>query len=120
MTLKISTRIVDGITIIDCSGRIVFGDEAAALRDAVKIALERSPNLVLNLAGVNYVDSGGLGTLVGLFTSARNAGGTMKLAALNSRVIGLLQVTKLVTVFELFNNEQLAAQSFAKAAAAKG
>ena len=117
MTLKISSRIIDGINVIDCSGRIVFGDEAIALREAVKVALEKSPNLVLNLSGVSYVDSGGLGTLVGLFTSARNAGGTMKLAALNSRVIGLLQITKLVTVFELFNNETLAAQSFAAQAA---
>ena len=119
MNLKISTRVLDGILVIDCSGRIVFGDEAAALREVVKVALEKSPNMVLNMAGVSYVDSGGLGTLVGLYTSARNVGGTMKLAALNSRVVGLLQVTKLVTVFELYNNEQLAVQSFAPKAAAK-
>ena len=120
MTLKISTRTIDGITVIDCSGRIVFGDEAAALRDAVKAAIDTSPNMVLNLQGVSYVDSGGLGTLVGLYTSARNAGGTMKLAALNSRVIGLLQVTKLVTVFEVFNDEQQAVQSFASKPAKVG
>ncbi len=116
MALRINTRTVDAIVIVDCSGRIVFGDEAISLRETVKELLDKSPNVVLNLHGVNYIDSGGLGTLVGIYTSARNAGGTVKLAALNSRVIDLLQVTKLVTVFEVFDNEQQAVQSFPRPA----
>ncbi len=112
MALKIATRNVDGVTVVDCNGRIVFGDEAAALRDTVKALIEKPAQIVLNLSQVTYIDSGGLGTLVGLYTSARNTGGTVKLAALNGRVIDLLQVTKLVTVFEVFNSVAEAVDSF--------
>lgn len=99
--------------IVDCSGRLVFGEESASLRDKVKKLLAQSPKLVLNLHDVNQVDSGGLGTLVSLYTSARNAGGTLKLASLNQRVGDLLQITKLVTIFEVFDDEEKAAKSFA-------
>ena len=115
MPLKLSTRIVEGVTVLDCMGRVVFGDESIALRDAVKRVLETTPNLVLNLHDVSYIDSGGLGTLVGLFTSARNAKGNIKLAALNHRVIDLLQVTKLLTVFETYPNDAEAVKSFVAA-----
>ena len=73
---------------------------------------------MLNLGGVNYIDSGGLGTLVSLFTTAHTAGGSIKLANLTQRVGDLLQVTKLVTVFEVFSNEEEAVESFRKGAAA--
>jgi len=116
MPLKLSTRTVDGITVLDCMGRVVFGDESMALRDAVKRILETTPNLVLNLHDVSYIDSGGLGTLVGLFTSARNAKGNIKLAALNHRVIDLLQVTKLLTVFDTYPSDAEAVKSFVVAA----
>ncbi|HYU45568.1 MAG TPA: STAS domain-containing protein [Terriglobales bacterium] len=112
-----NTRSVDGVLVVDCNGRIVFGEESAALRDKVKAALAQSPKVVLNLGEVNYIDSGGLGTLVSLYTTARNAGGALKLARLTDRVGDLLQVTKLVSIFEVFKNEQLAAQSFEKDAA---
>ena len=115
MPLKISSRTVEGITVLDCAGRVVFGDESVELRDAVKRVLETTPNVVLNLREVSYIDSGGLGTLVGLFTSAKNLKGNIKLAALNHRVIDLLQVTKLLTVFETFPNENDAAKSFVSA-----
>ena len=115
MPLKLSTRIVEGVTVLDCVGRVVFGDESIALRDAVKRVLETTPNLVLNLHDVSYIDSGGLGTLVGLFTSARSAKGNIKLAALNHRVIDLLQVTKLLTVFETYPNDAEAVKSFVAA-----
>ncbi len=115
MQLKISTRTLHGVMIVDCSGRLVFGEESASLREKVKKLLAQSPKLVLNLNDVNQVDSGGLGTLVSLFTTARNAGGTLKLASLNQRVGDLLQITKLVTIFEVFDDEEKAAKSFGAA-----
>jgi anti-sigma B factor antagonist len=117
MQLQMRTRALDGVTVLDCSGRIVFGEESATLRDTVKSVLTKSPKLVLNLAEVNHIDSGGLGTLVSLYTTARNAGGALKLAHLTQRVGELLKLTKLVTIFEVFENEQLAVQSFKKGAA---
>jgi anti-sigma B factor antagonist len=118
MTLKLATRMIDGITVVDCQGRIVFGDESLMLREAVKELLKTSRNIVINLEGVNYIDSGGLGTLVGLYTSARSIGGTIKLANLTHRVGELLQVTKLLTVFEVFDGEDKAVRSFRKGAVA--
>jgi len=117
MQLRMSTRALDGVMVVDCSGRIIFGEESATLRDTVKKMLTQSPRLVLNLADVSYIDSGGLGTLVSLYTTARNAGGALKLARLTQRVGDLLQLTKLVSIFEVFENEQLAAQSFKEDAA---
>jgi len=117
MQLRMSTRALDGVMVVDCSGRILFGEESATLRDTVKQILSQKPRVVLNLAEVNYIDSGGLGTLVSLYTTARNAGGALKLACLTQRVGDLLQLTKLVSIFEVFENEQLAAQSFKKDAA---
>jgi anti-sigma B factor antagonist len=117
--LRLSTRTIDdGVLIVDCIGRIVFGEESALLRDTVKKLLTHSKRTVLNLSGVTYIDSGGLGTLVGLYTSARNSGGALKLANLTQRVGDLLQVTKLVTVFDVYKNEQEAADSFGKGAVA--
>ncbi len=118
MTLKLSTRVIDGVIIVDCDGRIVFGEESSALRELVKGLLKESKSIVVNLAGVNYIDSGGLGTLVGLFTSARSAGGMIKLANLTHRVGELLQVTKLLTVFEVYDGEDKAVRSFHKATVA--
>jgi anti-sigma B factor antagonist len=117
MQLRMSTRTVDGVMIVDCSGRLVFGEESAALRDTVKKALAYSPKIVLNLREVNFIDSGGLGTLVSLYTTARNANGAMKLARLSQRVGDLLQITKLLTIFEVFDDEEEAARSFQRDAA---
>ena len=114
MTLRMGTRLIDGIIIVDCAGRLVFGEESGALRDLVKGLLKDNKNVVINLADVNYIDSGGLGTLVGLFTSARAAGGVIKLANLTHRVGELLQVTKLLTVFEVFDGDDKAVRSFRK------
>jgi len=116
MNLKMSTRQIDGITVIDCNGRIVFGEDAAALREMVKGLLPKSPRIVLNLKDVSYIDSGGLGMLVGIYSSARSAGGEVKLASLTQRVNQLLQVTKLVTVFEVADNAESAVKSFSKGA----
>ena len=116
MQLKMSTRVLDGVTVVDCVGRIVFGDEAAALRETVKRLLTDTKQIVLNLSDVNYIDSGGLGTMVALYTTARNAGGDVKLASLTKRVGDLLQVTKLLTVFEVCDSVEKAVQSFRKVA----
>jgi anti-sigma B factor antagonist len=102
--------------VVDCSGRLVFGEESASLREVVKKLVLQSPKVVLNLHEVNYIDSGGLGTLVSLYTTARNAGGSVKLARLSQRVGDLLQVTKLLTIFEVFDDEEKAARSFHTAA----
>jgi len=118
MQLKLSTRTIDGVTVVDCSGRIIFGDEAAALRETVKKLLGDTKQIVLNLGQVNYIDSGGLGTLVALYTTARNSGGNVKLANLTQRVGDLLQVTKLLTVFEVYESVDQAVQAFRKAAVA--
>ena len=115
MQLRMSTRAVNGVMVVDCSGRIVFGEESATLRDTVKkVLLTQSPRVVLNLAEVSHIDSGGLGTLVSLYTTARSAGGALKLTHLTQRVGDLLQLTKLVSIFEVFDNEQQAALSFKK------
>jgi anti-sigma B factor antagonist len=118
MNLKMSTRLLDGIVVLDCSGRIIFGEETTALRETVKQLLTETRQIVLNLANVNYIDSGGLGTLVGLYTSARNAGGSIKLANLTQRVGDLLQVTKLLTVFDVYDGEDMAVRAFRKRATA--
>ena len=109
---------MDSVLIVDCHGRIVFGEESAVLRDTVRKLITENNKIVLNLGGVNYIDSGGLGTLVSLFTTAHTAGGSIKLANLTQRVGDLLQVTKLVTVFEVYSNEEEAVESFRKGAAA--
>jgi anti-sigma B factor antagonist len=116
MQLKLNTRTVNDVTIVDCNGRIVFGEESALLRDALKQLIKESKRIILNLGGISYIDSGGLGTLVALYTTAQNAGGAIKLANLTQRVGDLLQVTKLLTVFEVYDSEQKAIQSFGKAA----
>ncbi|MGI9101745.1 MAG: STAS domain-containing protein [Terriglobales bacterium] len=118
MNLKLATRMLGTVLVVDCHGRIIFGDETLALRELVKEQLKNNKNIVINLADVNFIDSGGLGTLVGLYTSARSMGGTVKLAHLTRRVDELLQVTKLLTVFETFESVEDAARSFQHGAVA--
>src|SRR3954470_16910931 len=118
MQLKLTTRVEKGVTVIDCNGRIVCGEESALLRDTVKQLVGENSNIILNLGGISYIDSGGLGTLVALYTTAHNAGGAVKLVNLTQRVGDLLQVTKLLTVFEVYENEEKALESFKTGAAA--
>ena len=119
MQLKIGVQTLhDGIVVADCSGRIVFGEETAELRDRIRALISKDSRIVLNLADVTYIDSGGLGTLVSLFITARNGGGAIKLARLTQRVGDLLQITKLLTVFEVYDSEEEAVQSFRQGAAA--
>jgi anti-sigma B factor antagonist len=112
MTLKTDTHMQGGVTVVSCSGRITFGDEAMALRESLKKILAESRQVVLNLSGVSYIDSGGLGTLVGVYSSARAAGADIKLTGLGQRLRDVLQITKLVTVFEVYETEQQAVDAF--------
>jgi anti-sigma B factor antagonist len=116
MQLKVTTRVKDGVLLVDCSGRIVFGEESSLLRETVKKAVTENNRIVLNLGEVNYIDSGGLGTLVALRVTAQNAGGAIKLTNLTKRVGDVLQITKLLTVFDVYNSEPEAIESFRKAA----
>ena len=116
MKLTLATRTKDGIFVVDCNGRIVFGEESSLLRDTVKEALSTNNRIVLNLGEVDYIDSTGLGTLAGLYTSVRKASGAIKLMGLTKHVSDLLQITKLLTVFEVYNSEAEAVESFRKAA----
>ena len=113
MALDIQQREREGIAILDLKGRMTVGPEASAFREkvgALNVAGRR--NLVLNMANVDYVDSTGLGALVMVATSLRKGGGNVKLLDLNRRNIQLLVMTKLATVFEIFNDEQDAVNSF--------
>lgn len=120
MSLNIGIRETPGVTILDLNGRITLGESLSNLRDAIREALSGDrKNIVLNLAGVTYIDSSGLGQLVGSFATVTNAGGQMKLLNLQKKVEDLMQVTKLLTVFETYNSEQAALRSFGGKADAK-
>ena len=113
MSLDIEQREREGITILEMKGRITVGKEATALREKIaEITAAGVRNVVLNLAHVDFIDSTGLGALVVCATSARKAGGGVRLVNLNRRNIELLVMTKLATVFEIFNDEQDAINSY--------
>lgn len=112
MTLKLDTRQTDGVTVLSCAGRIMFGEEASALRDRVKELLGSTKEIILNLTGVSNIDSGGLGTLVGLYSSARSSGADIKLTGLGPRLRDVLAITKLSTVFEVYDTEAQALAAF--------
>jgi len=118
MALSTTTSRIGGVTVLRLSGVIYFGEESAALRLRVKELLESSRQIVLDLASVTRIDSGGLGTLVALYASARKVGGEIKLANLGNHAKEVLQITKLVTVFEIFARAEDAAASFKRTATA--
>ena len=116
MSMKIKTRQVDGVTIMDCSGRITLGEGSVTLRDSVRDLLAKgSKKILLNLGDVSYIDSSGIGELVSAFTTVRNQGGDLKLLNLTKKVHDLLQITKLYTVFDVKDDETSAVASFAAA-----
>jgi anti-sigma B factor antagonist len=113
VSLKITTREVDGVTILDVVGRITLGKESGMLRDTVRdLAAQGKKKILLNLAQVDYIDSTGVGELVGSFTTVRNAGGELKLLNLSQKVNDVLHVTKLYTVFDVKEDEFTAVKSF--------
>ena len=114
MSMKLATREVSGVTIVDLSGKITLGEGGMALREEVhKLLAGGSKKIVLNLGEVNYIDSSGLGELVSAYTAVKNAGGELKLLNLTSKVRDLLVITKLVTVFDVKDDEASAVASFA-------
>ena len=115
MSMKVKTRQVDGVTILDLSGRITLGEGSVVLRDTVKeLSTQGNKKILLNLGDVTYIDSSGIGELVSAFTSVRNAGGELKLLNLTKKVHDLLQITKLYTVFDVKDDEASAIASFTK------
>lgn len=113
MALKITDRVVDGVAVEELEGRIVLGEESNALREKVKSLLAAGQKkIVLNMDNVSYIDSSGLGTLVAAHTSSRAQGSALKLSNLGSKFQEILQVTKLVTVFEVYPTEAAAISSF--------
>ena len=113
MSVKISTRQVGDVTVVDAAGRITLGDGASTFRDAIKDLLAGGQKkLLLNLAEVSYIDSSGIGELVSGFTTVTNQAGQVKLLNLTKRVQDLLQITKLYTVFDVFEDEATAVRSY--------
>ena len=111
--VEIRTRENEGITVLDLNGRLVVSESLNTLRETVSQLLrEQKSKLAANLAGVDYIDSTGLGALVICYTTLQKAGGALKLFSLNRRNLELMLLTKLSTVFELFNDEQSAINSF--------
>ncbi len=114
MSLTMKTREVSGVTVLDLSGKITLGEGGKTLRDEVRMLLAKGVRkMVLNLAEVSYIDSSGLGELVSAYTAAKNQGGELKLVNLTHRVRDLLVITKLVTVFDVKDDEAAAVASFA-------
>ena len=119
MSLKINVRESGNVLILDLNGRITIGEEAASLRDTIKEYLDSGQkNILLNLAGVSYIDSTGLGQFVGSFATVTSRGGQLKLLNLQKKLQELMQITKLITVFETYTSETAAVRSFAGAATA--
>jgi len=113
VALKMTAREVDGVSVIGLAGRVVLGEESNALREAVKALLAAGKKkIVLNMDNVTYIDSAGLGTLVASHHSARTQGASLKLSNLGSKFQEILQVTKLLTVFDVYDSEAAAIQSF--------
>ena len=114
MSIKTSTRLVDGVTVVDLSGRITLGEGSSTLRETVRDLISKGQkSILLNLGDVTYIDSSGIGELVSSFTSVSNQGGKLKLLNLQKKVHDLLQITKLYTVFEVHTDEAAAVRSYA-------
>jgi len=118
MALNTTTTRIDGVIVVYLNGAIYFGEESASLRILVKDLLTKSRQIVLDLGDVTYIDSGGLGTLMGLYASARKIGGTIKLARVGCQANEVLRITKVLTLFEVFDKAENAIASFKIARAA--
>ncbi len=113
MSMKSSIRQVNGITIVDLSGRITLGEGSVLVRDMVRdLVTKGQRKILLNLGDVTYIDSSGIGELVSAFTTVRNQGGDLKLLNLTKKVHDLLQITKLYTVFDVKDDEAAAVAAF--------
>ena len=113
MQLEIRERAIGDVTILEMIGKITIGEGSVQLRDAVSKLLDAGRNrIILNLGGVTYMDSSGIGELVSRFTTTKNSGGKLKLLNLTKKIKDLLMITKLLTVFEIYEDEQTAHESF--------
>ena len=113
MSVKLNTRQVGDVSVVDVAGRITLGEGSSALRDALRDLINKNQKkILLNLGEVNYIDSSGIGELVSGFTTVTNSGGNLKLLNLNKRVKDLLQITKLYTVFDVHEDEAGAIRSY--------
>jgi anti-sigma B factor antagonist len=113
VSVKLSTRQVGDVTVVDVAGRITLGEGSSALRDTLRELVGKGQKkILLNLGDVSYIDSSGIGELVSGFTTVTNSGGQLKLLGLNKRVKDLLQITKLYTVFDVHEEEAAAVRSF--------
>jgi anti-sigma B factor antagonist len=113
VSVKLNTRQIGDVTVIDAAGRITLGEGSTAFREAIKdLVAKGQKKILLNLGEISYIDSSGIGEMVSGFTSVSNAGGQLKLLNLTKRVQDLLQITKLYTVFEVFDDEAVALSSF--------
>jgi anti-sigma B factor antagonist len=111
--MKIDIRTVDGVKVLDCSGRITLGEGTMVVRNTVRDLLnDGNKSIVLNLGDVNYIDSSGIGELVSTYTTVTGNGGQLKLLNLTKKIQELLAITKLLTVFQVFEDEQAVLASF--------
>ena len=119
MNMTIITRQAGDVAIVDISGRIVLGEESAAIRNLVfDLTSKGHKKILFNLGDVTYIDSSGLGHLVSAFTSVRKQGGELKLLNLTKNVHDVMQITKLHTVFDIMDDEAVAVRSFSQSGAA--
>lgn len=113
MSIKLNTRQVGDVSVVDVAGRITLGEGSSAMRDTLRDMVSKNQKkILLNLGEVSYIDSSGIGELVSGFTTVTNSGGQLKLLNLNKRVKDLLQITKLYTVFDVHEDEAAAIRSF--------
>lgn len=113
MALTVASREVDSVTVLDLKGKITLGEGSVQIRDAIRGLVGKGTNrILLNLGDVTYIDSSGLGELVGAYTTAKNQGAELKLLNLTKKVHDLLQLTKLYTVFDTYDDEKVAIASF--------
>jgi anti-sigma B factor antagonist len=111
--MNISERVVEGVSILDLSGKIVLGEGDVQVKDRIRDLLaDGQRRILLNLADVGYIDSAGLGAIISCYTTAKREGGQLKLVHLTKKVQDLLAITKLITVFETYDSEKEALESF--------
>jgi anti-sigma B factor antagonist len=115
MSLKLTSHDVDGVSVVALDGRIVLGEESNALREKMKglLAAEKQ-KIVLNMDNITYIDSAGLGTLIAAHVSAKNQGASVRLCHLGKKFHEVLQITKLLTVFDVYDTQTAAISSFAR------
>jgi len=115
VSMKASNRQVEGVAVVDMSGRITLGEGSVVLRDTIRDLIGKGQKkILLNLGDVTYIDSSGIGELVSAFTAVRREGGELKLLNLTKKVHDLLQITKLYTVFDIKDDEATAIKAFGK------